>query len=79
MYRTKEENLIKVLETCLTDVNKTTIVSKNHFNFKTATFYLDSLVKNEFIIVLEGPPNKYRITNKGIKLLKTLEEIHESL
>ncbi len=79
MRRTKEEIIIRVLETCLTDANKTVIVYKSNLNFATVVPYLDSLIKNGFISLTEGPTRKYKTTDKGKELLSGLKEIHKLL
>ena len=80
MRRAREEIIIKILETCLTtDANKAAIIYKNHFSHKTAAPYLDSLIKNGFVVMIEGPRNAFKTTNRGIKLLSELKEFHELL
>ncbi len=79
MRRTKEEIISNILEACLSGANKTVIVYKSNLNFATVVPYLDSLTKNGFISVADGPYRKYRITEKGIELLRGLREIRELL
>lgn len=69
MRRTKDEILTRVLETCLNDSNKTVIVYKSNLIFATVVPYLDSLLNNGFIAMIEGPTRKYRTTAKGKELL----------
>ncbi len=79
MRRTKEEIIVRILETCLIGANKTVIVYKSNLNFATVVPYLDSLIKNGFISLTEEPIRKYTTTNKGKKLLGGLKEINELL
>ena len=77
MKRTKEEIIVHVLESCLTGSSKTAIVYRSHLNFMTVNSYLNPLIKAEFIALIEGPPRKYKITDKGKELLGRLKEVHE--
>lgn len=77
MRRTKEEIIVTILETCLIGANKTIIVYKSNLNFATVVPYLDSLLKNGFITMIQDTHIKYRTTNKGKELLSGLKEIHK--
>jgi len=79
MRRTKEAIIVSILETCLTGANKTVIVYKSNLNFATVVPYLEALIKNGFITIIEGAHMKYRTTNKGKELLSGLNEIHKLL
>ncbi|MFB3765786.1 MAG: winged helix-turn-helix domain-containing protein [Methanotrichaceae archaeon] len=79
MRRTKEEIIVRILETCLVGANKTVIVYKSNLNFATVVPYLDSLLKNGFIASIEGPIRKYETTDRGKELLSGLKEIHKLL
>ncbi len=74
MRRTKGEIVVKILETCRTESNKTIIVYQSNLNFKTVVPYLDTLKENGFITVANG---KYETTKKGKELLATLKKVRE--
>lgn len=79
MKRTKEEIIVHVLESCLTGSSKTAIFYRSNLNFMTVNSYLNPLIKAGFIALIEGPPRKYKITDKGKEILKNLKEAHELL
>ena len=79
MKRTKEQIIVAVLETCLLGASKTIVVYKSNLNFRTVNPYLEALTKRGFIAVIEGPPRKYQITDRGKELLSGLQEIHKLL
>lgn len=77
MIRTKEEILIRVLEICLSDANKTAIVYNSNLNFARTNLYLESLINGGFIAVIEGSHRMYKTTDEGKDLLSRLRKIHE--
>ncbi len=79
MRRTKEEIIVTILETCLAGANKTVVVYKSNLNFATVVPYLESLMRNGFIAMIEDTHIKYITTDKGKELLGGLKEIHEML
>ncbi len=79
MRRTKEEVIINVLEACLAGSNKTTVVHRCNLNFNTVTPYLEILMKNKLIELIDDNSVKYKITDKGKEFLAMLKEIHALL
>ena len=77
MKRTKEEIIVKVLESCLNGPGRTAIVYGCNLNFNTVKPYINSLIKGGYIIAVEGPPRRYETTDKGKELLNRLKEVHE--
>ncbi len=76
MKRTKEEIVVKILETCLMESSKTHIVYKSNLNFSIAAQYLDILTNNGLIAAIDG---KYKTTEKGKEILATIKKVHEFL
>ena len=74
--RTKNELIVEILEICLEDnKSKTRIVYQANMNFKVASSYLDLLIKNGLIDVIEDKMTLYKTTEKGKKALENLKTI----
>lgn len=61
---------------------KTTIVYRANLNFNIANRYLNMLLQEGLIRVVDGPTMKYRITERGLKFLgmyKNLKGMAKSL
>lgn len=51
MRRTREEIISEILSACVSGASKNKIVLKANLNFKTATPYLEFLIKNNLLKV----------------------------
>ncbi len=81
MKRSKFEIISEILLSCSNSgTNITKIVYRVNLNFKVAQQYLDYLVQNELIEVIEnGKKKKYVATEKGRDFVRKFREINESL
>lgn len=74
--RTKTQIIKEILEVCTgNDVKKTWIVYQTNLSFKTANSYLDLLINNGLLEIIEGKITIYKTTVKGEKALKSLRAI----
>ncbi len=76
--RTRDEILAEVLEVCLEGASKTRIVYRTNMNFRTVVPYVASLSEHGFI-ELDDRSQKYKTTEKGVKLLDMIQTIRENL
>jgi len=61
---------------------KTSIVYRANLNFNIANRYLNMLIQEGLVRVVDGPTMKYRITERGLKFLdmyKNLKGITKNL
>lgn len=82
MRRDKLKVLIGILEICrdADGMNKTKIVYQTNINFKIASLYMDMLIKEELVKVINpGPREKYTTTDKGIELLESIKDIYDRM
>jgi len=79
MKRSKQEIIAQILEVCLERASKTRIVYQVNLNFRTINPYLQLLLKNELLDVIEAEQKFYKTTTKGSNLLKNIKEINESI
>jgi predicted transcriptional regulator len=74
--RTKNQLILEILEICLEDSkSKTRVVYQANMNFNTVNSYLDLLIKNGLIEVIEGEMTLYKTTEKGENALEKLRKI----
>ncbi len=67
--RSKDQIILKILETCQKSASKTGIVYGAGLNFNTVKPYLSLLTKKGMLETVEGSPTLYRITPKGLEAL----------
>ncbi len=67
--RSKDQIILKILETCQKSASKTGIVYGAGMNFNTVKPYLLLLTKKGLLDVVEGSPILYKITPKGLEVL----------
>ncbi len=81
MKRSKFEIISEILLNCSNSgTNITRIVYKVNLNFRVAQQYLDYLVQNEFVEIIEnGKKKKYMATKKGKEFVRKFREINDSL
>ena len=79
MRRSKEEIIEQILEICNKPTNKTKIVYQANLSFHTADPYLDLLVDAGFLETFGDTTIQYRITSKGLEVLKHIKAIEASL
>ncbi len=77
--RAKLDVISEVLETCLTDANKSAIACKSKMQPRYIAPYINSLAKNKFILTVDGPIITYKTTDKGKELLARVKEAQELL
>lgn len=76
MRRSRYQIILRILEVCIDESNKTKIVSQAHLNFKTVNSYIDFLINKGLINVKQGPIANYETTEKGRNFLKHLIELN---
>jgi len=54
---------------------KTSIVYRANLNFNIANKYLNMLLQEGLVRVVDGPAVKYRITDRGLKFLDMYEDL----
>jgi predicted transcriptional regulator len=79
MKRNRHEIISKILSVCIGEASKTRIVYQANLNFRTVNPYLDLLIKANMIEVRHGQRTLYETTQKGINLMKSLNQIHTVL
>lgn len=77
--RSKQEIIAHILEVCLEKSSKTRIVYQVNLNFRTINPYLQLLIKNELLEMLEGEQKLYRTTARGESLLESIKKINKSI
>lgn len=77
--RSKQEIIAQILEVCLEKSSKTRIVYQVNLNFRTINPYLQLLIKNELLDLLEGEQKLYKTTARGESLLESIKKINKSI
>ena len=77
--RSKQEIIAQILEVCLEKSSKTRIVYQVNLNFRTINPYLQLLIKNELLDLLDGEQKLYRTTARGESLLESIKKINMSI
>ena len=77
--RSKQEIIAQILEVCLEKSSKTRIVYQVNLNFRTINPYLQLLIKNELLDLLEREQKLYRTTARGESLLESIKKINKSI
>lgn len=76
MKRHRQQISYEILQICRNGANKTAIAKEVNINLKTATLYLQVLVKNHLIEVVQ---EEYISTQKGIHLLESINRVNKQL
>lgn len=79
--RDKLRILINILEICReNEVNKTSIVYQANINFRVASLYLDMLVKEDLVKVINpGPRERYMTTQNGLEFIDKVKDVYDRL
>ena len=76
--RRKDEIISQILDLCLDGAPKTRIVYLANLNFRTVNPYLQNLLANELLEIIDGRIVLYKTTEKGAQVLDYMKKI-ESL
>lgn len=79
MKRNRNEIISEILNICIKGSSKTRVVYQANLNFRTVDPYLQLLIKNDLIKVLEGRHAIYETTEKGISLMKSINQVSNTL
>ncbi len=79
LKRSKETIAAEILELCIGGAGKTRIVYKTNMNFKTASNYLDKLIRTGLLKVINRDITVYETTEKGRELLRGLKNIQREI
>lgn len=79
MKRNRDEIISKILSISIGGASKTRIVYQANLNFRTVGPYLDLLIKTNMIEVRREQQILYETTQKGIDLMKSINQIHTVL
>ncbi len=81
MRRDKLKILLSILEICDGDgINKTRVVYQANINFKVAGIYLDMLINEGLVeIINPGPRERYFTTEKGKEMLRNIKQIYDRM
>lgn len=79
MKRNRDEIISKILSISIGGASKTRIVYQANLNFRTVGPYLDLLIKTNMIVVRREQQILYETTQKGIDLMKSINQIHTVL
>ena len=79
MKRNRNEIISEILNICIKGSSKTRIVYQANLNFRTVDPYLQLLIKNDLIKVQNGRRVIYETTEKGIYLMKTINQVNNTL
>ncbi len=79
MKRNRIEIISQILDTCVNGANKTRIVYQANLNFRSIDNYLGDLIKNDLIKVCQEEQVIYRLTPKGVELLKKVNMVNDML
>jgi len=77
--RSRDRIIYEILRICAEGENITRIVYQANTNFTTIRAYLDMLIKNDLVEVLQGSPVLYRTTQKGVAKRNHLRALYQEL
>ena len=77
--RSREAIISEILNICMESVCKTGIVTRANLNFKTVGPYLDLLVRNGLIDIIQESNTMYKTTPKGAQLRENFRLIQNGL
>lgn len=75
--RDRLQIVYNILDVCTTETNKTAIVYRVNLNFRSINPYLDLLIKNG--LIAKNGSTIYKTTSNGVKLMKDIESIQNTL
>ncbi len=61
----------------MNEYSKTVVVYGSQLNFRTVNPYLDSLMMNGHIFIIDEKMPRYKTTEKGMELLAIIKKAHE--
>jgi predicted transcriptional regulator len=79
MKRNRNEIISEILNICIKGASKTRVVYQANLNFRTVDPYLQLLIKNDLVEVHQGKHVRYETTERGICLMKTINQVHDTL
>jgi predicted transcriptional regulator len=79
MKRSKHVIVSQILDICKEGACKTKIVYQANLNFRTVNPYIDLLIKNNLLEVVQGKNVLYETTDRGIHLLDDFKQINSQL
>ena len=77
MKRSREQIMVKILETCLVPTGKTTIVYQCNLNFNTVNPHLKKLIKAGLIDVHGDHRASYSTSPKGKEALEHIDALRD--
>ena len=77
--RSRDRIIYEILRICAEGENITRIVYQANTNFTTIRAYLDMLIKNDLVEVLQGSPIMYKTTQKGGDMRNHLRALYQEL
>jgi predicted transcriptional regulator len=77
--RSRDQIILEILDICAEGENVTRIVYRANTNFTTIRSYLDTLIRNDLVECLPGPPRIFKTTSKGTAMKKSLKKLQEEL
>ena len=75
MKRSREMIIMQILGICSIGATKTRIVYQVNLNFKTVNPYIELLLKNGLISIMDGQNKIYKTTKKGTEWLESFKLI----
>lgn len=79
MHRSRHSIVMNILETCKKNSTKTRIVYQANLNFKTASPYIEYLLKKGLLEMIQEKNVLYKTTNNGKVFLDKLKEVNLDL
>ncbi|OPY54826.1 MAG: hypothetical protein A4E48_00166 [Methanosaeta sp. PtaU1.Bin060] len=77
--RSKDRIIYEILKICAEGENITRVVYQANTNFTTIRVYMNLLIKNELVEVLQGYPVLYKTTQKGVAMRDQLGALYQEL
>ncbi len=77
--RSRDSIILEILGVCREAENVTSIVYQANTNFTTIRSYLDMLVKNGLIEIMQDSPKLYKTTPKGIDTMDRLKALQKDM
>jgi predicted transcriptional regulator len=72
--RSRAKVIYDILKVASRSARKTTMMYKANLNFCRFNRYFNELIEEEFIAISRNPHTLYYLTEKGLQLLKAMEE-----
>ncbi len=79
LKRSREIIIAEILDLCIDGAGKTKIVYKTNMNFKTASIYIDKLIKTGLLQIINRDITVYKTTGEGRELLRGLKNIQSEI